>query len=217
MGYNIKWKLINIVFLISSVVFSQESKLIYLDAVNEPLRNVLDSIKEQSNIVFIYDDELIEKKNITAKIDGLIPNEAVNLILKKQQITYKVFNKDSYVLIKKKLPKKNKLVPVVEEKKYPPKTILPTMSNPKLLTKTKPPYPAEAIISNLEGRVSVKLFINEIGNVERAHIDTTSGYDILDSSTIDFVYKMKFEPAKKNGIPTKIWTTMTFTYFFVNN
>ncbi|MGE5797983.1 MAG: hypothetical protein ACM34N_14460, partial [Ignavibacteria bacterium] len=68
--------------LISVQVFSQfqeSSKNLNLGFKNQPLRMVLDEIKNKSGINFIYKDDLVDKVNVTFRIDG---NSAENVLEK---------------------------------------------------------------------------------------------------------------------------------------
>lgn len=66
----------------------------------------------------------------------------------------------------------------------------------------KPKYPYFAKNYGLEGKVTIKMHINENGLVHKVDILKSSGHKILDRAAIITVRKWRFHPAKLNEKPT---------------
>jgi protein TonB len=66
-------------------------------------------------------------------------------------------------------------------------------------------YPEEAIINNIQGKVTLKFVVNTDGSVDR--IEILRGVDpLLDQEAIRVVGTLpKFKPGKQNGIPVPVW------------
>jgi len=64
---------------------------------------------------------------------------------------------------------------------------------------SKPTYPREAHLRQLEGRVVLLLRISAEGKVTEAQVHKSSGHAILDQSALNFAWTMKFTPARENG------------------
>jgi len=66
-------------------------------------------------------------------------------------------------------------------------------------------YPEEAIINNIQGRVTLKFVVNADGSVNR--IEILKGVDpLLDQEAVRVVGTLpKFKPGKQNGIPVPVW------------
>lgn len=63
-------------------------------------------------------------------------------------------------------------------------------------------YPEEAREKNIEGKVFVKAFVDESGNVNS--LEVIQGIDpLLDKAALDALKKVKFSPAYKNDKPVK--------------
>jgi protein TonB len=64
-----------------------------------------------------------------------------------------------------------------------------------------PPYPADALAARLEGRVTLRVSIDETGRVVEVRIYTSSGVESLDRSAVTTVRGWLFTPAKRGGVP----------------
>ena len=89
----IKWTILNIVILLFFQTFAQSpgtARRIILDCNKKPLRSVLEDIKAQSGINFIYRDALVDNINITCRIESSLPEKAVKKILEGHNLSYKI-------------------------------------------------------------------------------------------------------------------------------
>lgn len=77
---------------------------------------------------------------------------------------------------------------------------------------TPPKYPERAKNEGIEAVVVVKLLIDEKGNVLKVRIMRTPRYWGFDDSVIEAAKKWKFEPAKLNNMPVKIWATQAIEF-----
>ena len=68
-------------------------------------------------------------------------------------------------------------------------------------------YPAEARNKMLEGTVVLQVFVDEKGNVTRAEVYKSSGYDVLDEAALQVAKGAKFKPAIVNGKVAAVWVT----------
>lgn len=72
-------------------------------------------------------------------------------------------------------------------------------------------YPAEAKKEGIVGKVLVKAFINENGEVTRAEIVKGLGYG-CDEEALWVVKSTRFRPGKKNGKPVKVQLTIPVSF-----
>lgn len=72
-------------------------------------------------------------------------------------------------------------------------------------------YPAEAKKEGIVGKVLVKAFINENGEVTRAEIVKGLGYG-CDEEALWVVKSTRFRPGKKNGKPIKVQLTIPVSF-----
>ena len=63
-------------------------------------------------------------------------------------------------------------------------------------------YPEAARQQGIQGRVFVKAYVNEQGNVTHAEIIKGIGYG-CDEASINAVKQIKFVPGKQKGVPVK--------------
>lgn len=78
------------------------------------------------------------------------------------------------------------------------------------------PYPHSARRRGWEGDVLLRVDVSASGKVLSAHIETSSGYGILDDTALQTVSKWQFRPASFNGTP-KADTVLVPVHFQLHN
>jgi TonB family protein len=175
---------------------------------------VLNQISEQTNLNLIFNDNLTNEKIISCNVKSTA-EEAITNILKKNGFVLKKFNNNTAVIFKDKtISAKTK---GVVRKSRPSFSIPDTnqvISKPILISKKKLEYPVAAMRDRLEGEVITKLLISKTGDVERVILERSSGFDILDTATINYVKRLKFLAAELNGEYRESWTSMVVKFNF---
>lgn len=201
---------------ISVETYTQETKVednINLVCKNESLRSVLDNIRMQGDINLVFDDNLIDDLKVTCRIENSTIENSIKKVLNDVNIDYRKFSANEYVLFKKVEPAVNLYAAKILEQQ--PVLNIDTnvvIVKPIKISEDIPIYPPEAAREKIEGRVVVKLFINEQGNVKYSLVDSSSGFNILDSAAVDYSTGLKFIPAKANDKPVSIWLTIAYQY-----
>lgn len=201
---------------ISVETYTQETKVednINLVCKNESLRSVLDNIRMLGDINLVFDDNLIDDLKVTCRIENSTIENSIKKVLNDVNIDYRKFSTNEYVLFKKVEPAANLYSAKILEQQ--PVLNIDTnvvIVKPIKISEDIPIYPPEAAREKIEGRVVVKLFINEQGNVKYSLVDSSSGFNILDSAAIDYSTGLKFIPAKANDKPVSIWLTIAYQY-----
>lgn len=90
-----------------------------------------------------------------------------------------------------------------------PDVMLPDV-NLEDITK-KAPYPALARQNGIEGKVTVKVLIDEEGRPVRTSIEMGANI-LLDSAAIRAVRATRFQPATLNGTPVKAWLFLPINF-----
>lgn len=187
---------------------------VFLDIREKPLRFVLNQISEQTNLNLIYNDNLVNQHIISCNVNSPA-EEALSDILKTNGFVYKKFSKNTAVIFQdKKTPPKTK--GVVRNSKLTD-SIPDTnhvISRPILLSKEKLEYPAAAMKDRLEGEVIAKILISKSGNVKRVVLESSSGFEILDTATINYIKKLDFLAAEYKGKYRDSWTSMIVKFNF---
>jgi protein TonB len=76
----------------------------------------------------------------------------------------------------------------------------------------KPEYPRLAILKNQQGKVVIKLDIDEQGQTHNIQLLKSSGFALLDKTVIAFAQVERFIPANRNNTPVK--TTQQYSFLF---
>lgn len=96
--------------------------------------------------------------------------------------------------------------PAPSESSIPDSTRLEPIKTPK------PHYPDEARDRGLQGRVVIRLYVDEEGKVEST--DIVSGDPVLAKAAADAFKKWRFRPFIRNGKPVKISTELPFLFTY---
>lgn len=75
-------------------------------------------------------------------------------------------------------------------------------------------YPDVAREGGIEGRVTVKVLVDEGGNVVK--VGSVSGPDVFHDEVRDKANDLQFTPGLQNGKPVKVWVTVPFNFKLKN-
>lgn len=206
------------VLVIQLSVFPQalfEKGMITFNYTHQSLQSVLTDIKTITGMNFIYSNDLINKVQVTCEVNNSPIEHALNKILSSLNLRYKKFSGNNYVLFKKVYRSKKPYGTIIEQKvDIRNGDSQNTITRPELISASNPFYPAEALRSNIEGKVGIKLLINEEGKVIKTLVDKSSGHVVLDDAAIKYCTNLKFKPASVNKKLIKIWLSMVLNYKF---
>lgn len=187
---------------------------VFLDVKEKSLRFVLNEIIRQTKLNLIFDDKSTENQKVSYDINTTA-EKAISKILSENGYTFKKYNNSSAVIYKDKnsSPKTKAVVrksKIINEEKYTPVET----SRPVLISQQKLEYPMGAMRDRLEGEVLTRLLVSSDGDVKEVVLERSSGYEILDTATINYVKKLKFLAAEHNGKYLDAWTSMRVKYNF---
>lgn len=128
-------------------------------------------------------------------------NDAANAGLKKLQVEQQVKTAAQPPPVKP---------PVVEPVKVPEKMNLGSLTSANAVKMVTPIYAPIAQKTNIEGRVTVEVEIDEMGNVQSAK--AVSGHQLLRGSAEDAAKKSKFKPAMFGSQPIKAIGSITYNF-----
>ncbi len=83
---------------------------------------------------------------------------------------------------------------------------------PQLKESVTPEYPEEARKKGLTGMVVVEVVLNQAGKVEKAQVQESSGYALLDEAAKTAAMRFEFSPAKKDGKTVKCKMKIPFKF-----
>jgi TonB family protein len=109
---------------------------------------------------------------------------------------------------------KDDLPPLIEKKqpeeKKQPAIVHSNVINGKATSLPKPIYPAPAVAANAHGEVSVRVLLDEDGNVISAQV--ISGHPMLRQSALQAARNAKFSPTVLNGQKVKVDGTIVYRF-----
>ena len=73
-------------------------------------------------------------------------------------------------------------------------------------------YPVLAYQQRSAGAVTLKVFINESGEVDKAEVVASEPKEIFDAAAVDAANQLRYSPALKNGTPVKTTKTIAITF-----
>jgi TonB family protein len=102
--------------------------------------------------------------------------------------------------------------PADDPNETPPPPAGPTLSKrPRLLESVTPKYPPEAWAQDVEGDVTLLLWVDEQGRVEAAEVVSTPGFG-LETAALVAAKQLRFTPAEMDGEPVKVKIRYTFRF-----
>ena len=94
-----------------------------------------------------------------------------------------------------------------------PGTWIPHSQPPTCTFRPVPEYPDLARQAGVEGSVSLQLFIDPDGSVERVVVTGSSGLGSLDSAAVASARQSSWVPAQRDdGAPVGVWTAMIYRF-----
>ncbi|NMM76153.1 energy transducer TonB [Acidovorax sp. SRB_14] len=93
----------------------------------------------------------------------------------------------------------------------PPRIELPS-SNAAYLNNPAPSYPAISKRMGEQGKVLLRVFIDEQGRPQKVEVKQSSGYDRLDRQAQDAVVRWRFVPGKRGGVPEAMWNLVPINF-----
>jgi len=189
-------------------------KEVFLDIREKPLRDALAELRKQTDLNLIFNDNLTKEKLLTLNINSTA-EKAMTELLSSTGFTYKKFDDNSAVIFEEKpKPPKTKAVVKKSNLKINLTSEKAEIIKPTLISKLELIYPKDAVDKQIEGEVLAKILVSSKGDVSRVKLEKSSGHQILDTATINYVQKLKFLPAELNGKYKDVWTTMVVKYQF---
>lgn len=73
-------------------------------------------------------------------------------------------------------------------------------------------YPPGLRAAGIGGRVTLWLFVDADGRVDRVHVQEASRYEALDRAAVAVARQMKFAPARSGDRPIGVWVQRTVTF-----
>ncbi|WP_431096938.1 energy transducer TonB [Polaromonas aquatica] len=93
----------------------------------------------------------------------------------------------------------------------PPAVQLPS-SDADYLHNPKPPYPILSKRLREQGTVMVRVLVGVDGQVKKANILKSSGFDRLDQAAAKGVLSWRFVPGKRGGVPQEMWAEVPISF-----
>jgi protein TonB len=93
-----------------------------------------------------------------------------------------------------------------------PAPVIPPRFNAAYLNNPAPAYPATSREMGEEGRVVLRVFVNERGQPEEVQVRTSSGFSRLDEAAKATVRQWKFVPAKRGDTAISAWVLVPISF-----
>jgi protein TonB len=72
---------------------------------------------------------------------------------------------------------------------------------PRIVSNPAPRYPAEALMTGIQGVVVLRVAVGADGRVVSTRVHRTSGLASLDEAALEAVRRWRFVPARRRGVP----------------
>jgi protein TonB len=95
----------------------------------------------------------------------------------------------------------------------PTAPVIPPSYQADYLNNPAPPYPALSRRLGEEGRVVLRVFVDESGAPAQVQIRTSSGHERLDGTALETVHKWKFVPARRGSQAVGAWVLVPISFY----
>ena len=85
-------------------------------------------------------------------------------------------------------------------------------SNASYLNNPRPSYPSISRRMGEQGKVLLRVLVNEQGQPEQIELKESSGFDRLDKAAMNAVQRWRFVPGKRNGVPEAMWNIVPVNF-----
>lgn len=85
-------------------------------------------------------------------------------------------------------------------------------SNAAYLNNPRPSYPSISRRMGEQGKVLLRVLVDENGLPQQIEIKQSSGFDRLDKAALASVQRWRFVPGKRNGIPEAMWNIVPVNF-----
>ncbi len=93
----------------------------------------------------------------------------------------------------------------------PPADFVPVEKQPEVVKKVEPKYPELAMRAGLEGKVTVKIWVDKEGKVKQVVV-LKSDAEIFNEAAIEAAKQWVFTPAYMNNGPVAVWVSVPFKF-----
>lgn len=85
-------------------------------------------------------------------------------------------------------------------------------SNAAYLNNPRPGYPSISRRMGEQGKVLLRVLVDENGLPQQIEIKQSSGFDRLDKAALASVQRWRFVPGKRNGVPEAMWNIVPVNF-----
>ena len=85
-------------------------------------------------------------------------------------------------------------------------------SNAAYLNNPRPNYPSISRRMGEQGKVMLRVLVDENGVPQQIEIKESSGFDRLDKAALASVQRWRFVPGKRNGVPEAMWNIVPVNF-----
>jgi periplasmic protein TonB len=86
------------------------------------------------------------------------------------------------------------------------------VTQPSYLSRIEPDYPIEARRQHQQGAVTLALYINTLGSLDKVEVVKSSGHPLLDEAAVDAMKQSRFHPAYEGNVPVPSRAEVTMTF-----
>jgi protein TonB len=94
----------------------------------------------------------------------------------------------------------------------PPAPVVPPRFNADYLNNPPPAYPPMSRRIGEEGKVILRVLVNERGLPDEVQLRTSSGFPRLDTAALETVRQWKFVPARRGDTPVSAWVLVPISF-----
>lgn len=173
-----------------------------------------DSEMEAVEADIAFDDTVEEQEEEVQEEQEELEQETQEIV-EQLNITLSL-SEDSTLQVAMTVEQSDELAQVVETEEMGPPRFMAVEVFPVCTYRPAPAYPDLARQAGVEGVATLWIYVNADGTVADVQLYNSSGVSSLDQAAMSAAWNTRWSPARNNGQPVGVWTSLAYNFELSN-
>ncbi|HPF31460.1 MAG TPA: energy transducer TonB [Candidatus Sabulitectum sp.] len=173
-----------------------------------------DSEMEAVETDIAFDDTVEEQEEEVQEEQEELEQETAELV-EELDITLSL-SEDSTLQVAMTVEQTDELAETQETEEMGPPRFMAVEVFPVCTYRPTPAYPDLARQAGVEGVVTLWIYVNADGTVADVQLYNSSGVNSLDEAAMSAAWNTRWSPARNNGQPVGVWTSLSYNFELSN-
>ncbi|MCD4706516.1 MAG: energy transducer TonB [Candidatus Sabulitectum sp.] len=173
-----------------------------------------DSQMEAVEADIAFDDDVEEQEEeVEEEADDM--EQETEEIIEELDITLSL-SQDTTLQVAMTIDQSDELADMGQSEEMGPPRFMAVEVIPVCTYRPAPAYPELASLAGVEGMVTVWIYVKPDGTVADVQLYNSSGVGSLDEAAMAAAWNTRWSPARNNGVPVGVWTSVGYNFELSN-